>query len=105
MDNRTTRRTVCVAGKLRDGRLSGRPAGGVPAVQIVGLSVYVGVRAQRDHAQRPAAVDVQRRGRDRRRRIVAIPRRWRVAAEPAQAAPSLRARPVRGQHLPAQGTI
>lgn len=98
------------AGKLRVGQLQSRAAGGVPAVQVVGLSVHVGVRAQRDRAQGPAAADVQRRGRTGRH--VRVYWRRRVAASRAAAAPAtaptpaaVRARAIRGQRVSAQSAV
>lgn len=98
-------------GELRDGRLSGWPTGGVLAVQVGELPVYVGVRTQLHSAQEPAAVDFQGRRRGGRQVVVADARRRRLcrfsaARQPAAASPTaLRARPVRGQRLPAQGAI
>lgn len=100
------------AGKLRVGQLRSRAAGGVPALPVVGLSVHVGVRTQRDRAQGPAAADVQRRGRAGHGRVFGVGQRGRVATACAATAPAaaaaasaLRARAVRGQRVPAQGAI
>lgn len=96
---------VASAGELRDGRLPGRAAGGVPAVQVGRLSVHVGVRTQRDRAQGPAAADVQGRGGGARGRRPVVGRLGQTSRRGPAAAAPVRAHPVRGQRLPAQGAV